>query len=242
MCLWSPIFERAILPPEARAPLLVPFADYLLFRHPKQTRIALNIGGIANLTAIPAGAKADEVIAFDTGPGNMAVDALAREMGQPYDRGGKIAASGCVNAALLDDLLGDAYYRRKPPKSAGREQYGAAFVERVKASRLPIRDLVTTATVLTAATIALAVRPFASGVTDLIASGGGVHNPQIMAHLAGFLPGVNISTSTDYGIDADAKEAIAFAVLAHETWHGRPSNLPSATGARRAVVLGNITR
>jgi len=111
----------------------------------------------------------------------------------------------------------------------------------LKKPGLPMRDRVTTATVLTAATIALAVGRFATRSTDLIVSGGGVHNPQIMAHLAGFLPNVAISTSTDHGIDADAKEAIAFAVLAHETWRRRPANLPSATGARRAVVLGDIT-
>jgi len=220
---------------------LVPYVDYLLFRHPKRTRIALNIGGIANITAIPAVASAEKVVAFDSGPGNMAIDALARELGQPYDRGGKIAESGTVNTALLDELLADGYYRRKPPKSAGREQYGAAFVERLKKTGLPMRDLITTATVLTAATIALAARRFAGPSTDVIVSGGGVHNRQIMAHLAGFLPDVAISTSTDHGIDADAKEAIAFAVLAHETWRGKPSNLPSATGARRAVVLGDIT-
>jgi len=220
---------------------LVPYVDYLLFHHPKRTRIALNIGGIANITAIPAGAGAEKVVAFDTGPGNMAIDALARELGQPYDRGGRIAESGRVNTTLLGDLLADRYYRRRPPKSAGREQYGAAFVERLKKTGLPLPDLVTTATVLTAATIALAARQFAGPSTDLIVSGGGVHNRQIMAHLAGFLPDVAISTSTDHGIDADAKEAIAFAVLAHETWRGRPANLPSATGARHAVVLGDIT-
>jgi anhydro-N-acetylmuramic acid kinase len=220
---------------------LVPFLDYLLFRHARRTRIALNIGGIANITVIPAGAPAEKVLAFDTGPGNMVIDALVRQMGKPYDRGGKIAEAGNVDRALLDELLADSYYRRKPPKSAGREQYGAAFVEKLIKTGLPVRDLVTTATVLTAATIALAVRKFAVGETDLIASGGGVHNPQIMGHLAGFLPEVSISTTNDHGIDADAKEAVAFAVLAHETWRKRPANLPSATGARHAVVLGSIT-
>ena len=217
---------------------LVPYVDYLLFRHPKRTRVALNIGGIANITVIPAAAAPEDVVAFDTGPGNMVIDALAREMGQPYDRGGKIAASGRVDTALLDELLADPYYRRKPPKSAGREQYGAAFVARLKTTGLPLRDLIATATVLTAATIAMAI---GNRSADLIISGGGVHNSQIVAHLAGFLPAVSISTSTDHGIDADAKEAIAFAVLAHETWRRKPSNLPSATGARRAVVLGSIT-
>ena len=217
---------------------LVPYVDYLLFRHPRRSRVALNIGGIGNITVLPAGCKAEDVIAFDTGPGNMVIDGLVREMGQRCDLGGRIAASGAVNRPLLDELLRDPYYRRKPPKSAGREQYGVEFIERLKKTHLPMPDLIATATVLTAATIAMAAgRP-----DELIASGGGVHNPQIMAHLAALLPGVAISRSTDHGIDADAKEAIAFAVLAHETWRGRPSNLPSATGARRAVVLGSITR
>jgi anhydro-N-acetylmuramic acid kinase len=220
---------------------LVPYVDYLLFRHPKRTRIALNIGGIANITVIPAGAAPGDVVAFDTGPGNMVIDALAREMGLPCDRGGKIAASGRVDVALLDELLADPYYRRPPPKSAGREQYGAAFVARLKNSGLPMPDLIATATVLTAATVAMGVGLHRRFPTDLIVSGGGVHNPQIMAHLAGFLPGIAISTSTDHGIDADAKEAIAFAVLAYQTWRKRPSNLPSATGARHAVVLGSVT-
>ena len=216
---------------------LVPFVDYLLFRHRTRTRVALNIGGIANVTLLRSGCGPEDVIAFDTGPGNMAIDGLAREVGLPCDRGGKLAASGSVNAKLLDELLAEPYYRRKPPKSAGREQYGAEFIARLKATGLPLRDLIATATVLTAATIAMSV----ASPDELIVSGGGTHNPQIMGHLAGFLPGVAISTSTDHGIDADAKEAIAFAVLAHETWRGRESNLPSATGARRAVILGSIT-
>jgi anhydro-N-acetylmuramic acid kinase len=223
---------------------LVPFVDYLLFRHPRRTRVALNIGGIANITVIPAACAPEDVVAFDTGPGNMVIDALAYQLSggsRNYDRGGRIAASGNVNRALLDELLRDAYYQRKPPKSAGREQYGVEFIVRLRESGTPLRDLLATATVLTAATIAIAVQRTVAGPADLIASGGGTHNPQIMAHLAGFLPGVDISTSTDHGIDADAKESIAFAVLAHETWHRKPSNLPSATGAKRAVVLGSTT-
>jgi anhydro-N-acetylmuramic acid kinase len=215
---------------------LVPYVDCKLFRHPRKSRIALNIGGIANITVIRTG------VAFDTGPGNMVIDALAREHTKGrlnYDRGGKIAQRGHVNTALLDDLLRDPYYRRKPPKSAGREQYGAEFVERLKASGLPLPDLIATATVLTASTIAMAARPHHPD--ELIVSGGGVHNPRIMAYLAALLPNTAIASSSDYGVDADAKEAIAFAVLAYETWRRRPSNLPSATGARRAVVLGSIT-
>ena len=216
---------------------LVPYVDYLLFRHKTRSRVALNIGGIANISVIPAGCEAADVIAFDTGPGNMVIDGIVHELGIACDRGGKIAASGHVNRELLAELLRDPYYRRKPPKSAGREQYGIEFIAGLKATGLPIADLAATATVLTAATIAMAAgRP-----DELIVSGGGVQNPQIMAHLAAFLPGVAVSSSTDHGIDADAKEAVAFAVLAYETWRGRPSNLPSATGARRAVVLGSIT-
>jgi len=223
---------------------LVPFVDYLVFRHTRRTRVALNIGGIGNITVIPPACAPEEVIAFDTGPGNMVMDALAREISGGrlgYDRDGRIAASGRIERALLEDLLRDPYYRRRPPKSAGREQYGAEFVARMKASGLPLRDLLATATALTAATIAMSVRAWAGEGAELIASGGGVHNPALMEQLAALLPGIDISTSTDHGIDADAKEAIAFAVLAYQTWRGKPGNLPSATGARRRVVLGSIT-
>ena len=215
---------------------LVPFVDCLLFGHARRTRIALNIGGVANITVIPTG------IAFDTGPGNMVIDALTREYTkgrQNFDRNGRIAAKGNLNRPLLDELLADPYYRRKPPKSAGREQYGAEFVARLKQTGLPLPDLIATATVLTAATVARAVAPFTPD--ELIVSGGGAHNPQILSHLAAFLPGVALATSADYGIDVDAKEAIAFAVLAHQTWRRQPSNLPAATGAGHPVILGKLT-
>jgi len=223
---------------------LVPYVDYLLFRHPRRTRVALNIGGIANITVIPPASPPHKVIAFDTGPGNMVIDALASEYTrgrQNYDRDGRIAASGKIDHKLLDALLTDSYYRRRPPKSAGREQYGADFVARLKRSKRPLPDLIATATALSAATIAGAMRQISPSPADLIVSGGGAHNPQILKYLAAFLPGVDMATSERYGIDPDAKEAIAFAVLAHETWRRRPSNLPSATGARHAVVLGSIT-
>ena len=221
---------------------LVPFVDYLLFRHPRRTRIALNIGGIANITVIPPNAAPEDVVAFDTGPGNMVIDALAREYSKgrlTCDRGGRIAEAGNVDSALLQELIRDPYYRQKPPKSAGREQYGTEFVARMKAKGLPPADLIATATVLTAATIAVAIGDRRG---DLIVSGGGVHNPQIMGHLAGLLPNLAISTSSDHGIDADAKEAIAFAILGAQTWRRNSGNLPSATGARHPVVLGSITR
>jgi anhydro-N-acetylmuramic acid kinase len=220
---------------------LVPFFDYRLFRHPKRRRVALNMGGIANITVIPAGARLEDVTAFDTGPGNMVMDQLITKQSQlreTYDRDGRIAESGTPVIGLLDELLRDPYYRRKPPKSAGREQYGADFVARMEASGAKFEDLVTTAALLTVRTIANGVGPEPG---DLIVSGGGVHNRFLMAHLHAYLPHMRIETTADYGIDADAKEAIAFALLAFETWHGRPSNVPGATGARHAAILGDIT-
>ena len=226
---------------------LVPYVDYLLFRHPKRGRVALNIGGIANVTAIPPSAKPEDVIAFDTGPGNMVIDALANEFThgrRHFDRDGRIAAQGRLHRRLLDRLLAAPYYRRLPPKTAGREQYGAAFLARIKKG-LPLQDLIATSTVLTAATIALSIERFIKPqmpVDEVIASGGGVHNRTLMAYLQAFLPGVRIAQSGEFGIDPDAKEAVAFAVLAYETYRRRPSNLPSATGARHAVILGKVTR
>jgi anhydro-N-acetylmuramic acid kinase len=220
---------------------LVPFADYLLFRHARRTRIALNIGGIANLTIIPPGARPEDVVAFDTGPGNMVIDALVHEFTKGrrnYDRGGQIAARGQINRTLLAEMLDDPYYRKPGPKSAGREQYGAAFVAWMKEAEGSYPNLIATATALTALTIAGALR---GRTGDLIVSGGGVHNRQLMGLIAALLPELHVTTSAEYGINPDAKEAIAFAVLAHETWRGRPSNLPSATGAKRSVVLGNVT-
>jgi anhydro-N-acetylmuramic acid kinase len=220
---------------------LVPFVDYLLFHHRGRNRVALNIGGIANFTALP---KKGAVLAFDTGPGNMVMDALvAVHTGgkQRFDRGGRIAAAGKINDKLFAKLLQNPYYKEAPPKSAGREQYGSEFVRRLLQSKLPLPDLIATATVLTAASIAIGIQRFAGDCEELIVSGGGAHNPQIMGHLAGFLPGIAIATTADYGIDVDSKEAVAFAILANQTWRRRPSNLPSATGARRAVILGKIS-
>jgi anhydro-N-acetylmuramic acid kinase len=226
---------------------LVPYVDYLLFRHARRGRVALNIGGIANLTAIPAGAAAGDVVAFDTGPGNMIVDGLIREAtggARTYDKDARIAARGHVDQALLKRLLAAPYYRRKPPKSAGREQYGAEFLAALQATGLPLEDLAATTTALTAATVAVGIHRWVTPqarVDDLIVSGGGAHNPRMMAYLTAFLPEMRVATSAEFGIDIDAKEAIAFAILAHETWRRRPSNLPSATGARSAVILGKIT-
>jgi anhydro-N-acetylmuramic acid kinase len=226
---------------------LVPFVDYFLFRDRRRGRVALNIGGIANITAIPPAAEPDAVLAFDTGPGNMVIDALAARHSKgklKFDRGGRLAARGQLDMALLEELLNDPYYRQPPPKTAGREQYGSEFVERLLASGRQTVDLIATATALTAAAIAIGIdrhgRP-AMPVHELIASGGGLHNPRLMAYLAAFLPGVKIRTTNEFGIDTDGKEAIAFAILAYETWHRRPSNLPSATGATHPVILGKVS-
>jgi len=223
---------------------LVPYVDYLLFRHPRRRRIALNIGGIANITIIPPAARPDEVLAFDTGPGNMVLDALARLFSKGKlncDRGGRIAETGRVNRKLLDGLLADPYYRRKPPKSAGREQYGTEFIARLRKTGLDLPDLMATATALTAATIAMGIGKADGTPTEVIVSGGGVHNPRLMGQLAAFLPDFAVSSSLGYGIDPDAKEAIAFAVLAYRSRRGEAGNLPSATGAKHAVPLGSMT-
>jgi anhydro-N-acetylmuramic acid kinase len=223
---------------------LVPFLDYRLFRHPQIARIALNIGGIANITVIPAAAERFEVVAFDTGPGNMVIDALVSHMTrarQHYDRDGRIARRGKVHARLLDSMLGDPYFAFEPPKTAGREQFGQEFVNGLIATGLPLPDLIATATELTARSIAQAILGSVSEedhIREVIASGGGVHNRQIKRRLRELLPHLTINTSDVYGIDPDAKEAIAFAVLAHEFIQGRPGNLPSATGARHPVLLG----
>ncbi len=239
--------ERDIAAGGKGAPL-VPYLDYLLFRDRKKGRVVLNIGGIANVTAIPARARPERVIAFDTGPGNMVIDALVAKLTggeQKYDRDGEIAARGTVHERLLQSMVSDVYYATYPPKTAGREQYGAEFVSGLIATGIPIEDLIATATELTAQTIDCAIDKFvedAFPVKELIVSGGGVHNKHLMRRLGELLSHLEVKTSADYGIDVDAKEAIAFAVLAYETFDGRPGNLPSATGARHAAPLGKWTR
>jgi anhydro-N-acetylmuramic acid kinase len=208
---------------------LVPFLDYQLFRHPELSRIALNIGGIANVTVLPANARPEDVIAFDTGPGNMVIDALA----PPFDRDGERARAGHVNEALLSQLLADPYYHRPPPKSCGREQYGAEFVGKTGRN-------VATATELTVRTIALAIERYPD-TREVIVSGGGAHNVYLMERLNALLK-PRVTTSAEFGIDVGAKEAILFAFLAYQTQQHRPGNLPSATGARKPMILGKISR
>ena len=230
--------ERDIAAGGQGAPL-VPYVDYLLFRYARWGRVALNIGGIANITVIPAGAKPEDVVAFDTGPGNMVIDALVAhhtEGRQRYDRNGSIARRGKLHERLLDAMMSNPYLNRRPPKTTGREQFGQQFVSGLLATAIPLPDLIATATEFTARSIANAI-PRAK-TRDVIVSGGGVHNRQIMLRLGELLPGIDVLSSMDLGVDPDAKEAIAFAVLAYEFVRARPCNLPSATGARRSVILG----
>jgi anhydro-N-acetylmuramic acid kinase len=234
---------------------LVPYLDYLLFRDPKIGRIVQNIGGIANLTAIPAAADASRVFAFDTGPGNMVIDAVTEPLyGRAFDRGGKIAASGTVLEPVLKQILKRRFFRAAPPKTAGREEFGREFVrEFLRACRrAPKEDVVATATALTARSIADAVRRFVmkqsgpatkTSFRELILSGGGARNATLVAMLAQDLAplGIQLRFSDEFDLPSEAKEAVAFAVLAYETWSRRPSNVPSATGAKRSAVLGKIS-
>jgi anhydro-N-acetylmuramic acid kinase len=231
--------ERDIAAGGRGAPL-VPYVDYLLFRHRRIGRIALNIGGIANITVIPASAKPADIVAFDTGPGNMIIDALVSHKTQGrqrYDRDGRTARAAQIHPRMLEAMLSDPYFALDPPKSAGREQFGHEFASGLIATGLPIDDLIATATEFTAQSIAKAIAPFEK-TSELIASGGGIHNRQIMRRLRELLPHLTIATTAVHGIDPDAKEAIAFAVLAHEFARARPANIPSATGARHAALLG----
>ncbi len=226
---------------------LVPYVDYLLFRHRSRGRVLLNIGGIANMTYLPPACPPSQVVAFDTGPGNMLLDALVSlftKGRRTFDRDGTMAASGIVNDRLLRRLLRHPYLRQKPPKSTGREMFGGPFAERLlRESGLSHEDLLATATAFTAASIFDACKRFVQPqgrLDEIIASGGGCHNITLMRRIAEAFALTSVRTTDDFGIPVDAKEAVAFAILAHETMAGRPGNLPSATGARKAVVLGKI--
>ena len=217
---------------------LAPYLDRTLFASDAETRVLLNLGGIANVTVLAPGA---EPVAWDTGPANMVIDAVVRaRTDQGFDRDGQIAASGAPDAALLADLMRDPYYAQPPPKSTGREDYGAAFAGRLLESGLDTATLVATATALTARTVADAVRRHAPGAARVIASGGGVHNPTLLAMLADALD-VPVETTAAHGLDPDAKEAVLFAVLAHEWANGVRTGLPSVTGARAPAMQGSLT-
>ena len=243
---------------------LVPFLDYFLYCDRRgarlaQNRIAQNIGGIANLTAIPAGASLRQVIAFDTGPGNMVIDAVMEKLfGKRYDRDGRVAASGRALDAVVAQLIRAHFFRQKPPRTAGREEFGREYVGQfLQLCRGAAKtDVVATATALTAQSIADAVKRFViprfappggrqprDRETMMIVSGGGAKNRTLMAMLHRELApmGTSVHLSDAFGLPAEAKEALAFALLAHQTWLRKPGNVPSATGANRPAILGKIS-
>jgi anhydro-N-acetylmuramic acid kinase len=228
---------------------LVPFLDFLLYRSDRIGRIVQNIGGIANLTAIPAGSAADRVMAFDTGPGNMVIDAVTdRLFGRPFDRDGRIAATGAVLEPVIAQVLRAPFFLRKPPKTAGREEFGREFVQEFlkRCGRVKKQDVVATATALTARSIADPLHRFVVGkkhFSEYVVSGGGANNPTLLAMLTNELRpmGIALRSSDEFGLPSEAKEAAAFALMAFETWNRRPSNVPSATGAKRPAILGKIS-
>jgi anhydro-N-acetylmuramic acid kinase len=228
---------------------LVPYFDYVTCTASDEDRGLLNLGGIANLTVLPANGVPAEVRAFDTGPANMVIDALAeRFFDRPYDPDGQHAADGTPDHDLLADLLAGDFFHREPPKSTGREDFGADYVDRLlgaaQSRSLSSEDTMATATLLTAASVYQAyaryVRPDQS-IDALIVSGGGVHNDTLMTMLENAFSPIPVRSATAYDLDPDAKEALCFAVLAHETVNGVPTNLPSVTGASESALLGSIS-
>jgi anhydro-N-acetylmuramic acid kinase len=267
---------------------LVPYADYLLYRHPKYGRVSLNLGGIANVTVLPAACKPAQVFAFDTGPANMLIDALVSHFThgrQRFDKNAAIAQTGRSIPAFIDALMRDPYLKLAPPKSTGREYYGRAYVQQVLSlghrHKAKPADLIRAATIFTALSVLDALNRFVlpkQKIHQLVVSGGGARNPLILAQLSAALvdphvlvgarhavdaprmarhsplvypersarratrhSSTEVFPSSQLGIPIDAKEAFAFALLAYETFHRRPSNLPSATGARSPAILGKIS-
>ena len=227
---------------------LVPYFDWAVLGSDTESRAVLNVGGIANVTYLRRGAKLDSVVAFDTGPGNMLIDAAVSHYTHGevvYDDGGEWAARGAWSPELGGPLLQHPFFEEQPPKSTGRETFGRRYVEdvlrRAQALAISPEDAIATLTELTARTIAESVRRWLPPVDRLIAGGGGCHNRTLMRLLRDHLSPVAVSTHDEFGIRGDAKEAMAFALLGYETLHGRPSNVPSATGARYSAVLGSVT-
>jgi anhydro-N-acetylmuramic acid kinase len=229
---------------------LVPYAHYALFRHPSRSVAVHNIGGIANLTYLPAGKGAESLLAFDSGPGNMVIDGVVQAVSRGkklYDHNGQLARAGTVHTGLLQDLLRHPYFVRRPPKSTGREEFGEPFIRNFlqRASRLHLSpaDQVATVTMLTVESMARAYSHFVlprGPLHEVLLTGGGRLNPALSEAFARALPMVRVRTLEEVGYDSKAQEAVAFAVLAYATLHGLPANVPSATGAREPVVIGKI--
>ncbi len=224
---------------------LVPYTEFLLYRSETEDVALQNIGGIGNVTLLPAGCALEDVTAFDTGPGNMVMDALAAKLTNgalTYDDGGKLAASGSIIPEMLRWMLKDPYLEKEPPKTTGREYFGKDYVEKLLAfGSYPLKDILTTATAFTAQSIALSLRRFAPRMpARLVVGGGGSRNPTLLRFLQESLPECLVQTQEDLGLDSDAKEAVAFAILANEALFGICNNAPSATGASHGVVMGRI--
>lgn len=239
-------FRNADMAAGGQGAPLVPFADFKLFRT-GFGRLMQNIGGIGNVTVLPANCSAADVFAFDTGPGNMIIDALAQRLfGKRYDPDGTLAASGQVLPELLDKLMATPFISAAPPKTTGRELFGAAFVERLldEAGSANPHDILATATAFTAESIVNNCNQYvfpSVSAREMIVSGGGAYNKTLMRMLSDGLPTLEVKTLEALGMSSDAKEAVAFAVLGYETLNGRPSNMPAVTGAARPVVLGSVT-
>ncbi|HVL23177.1 MAG TPA: anhydro-N-acetylmuramic acid kinase [Thermomicrobiales bacterium] len=225
---------------------LAPYLDWALFSDAMNGRCIQNIGGIGNVTWLPAGGAVEDVVAFDTGPGNMLIDALVARLtggAQAFDRDGAIGMNGEVDYALLARLMADPYLDEAPPKTTGREYYGSAMVDEILAGRALTADVVATATAFTAHSIADAYQRWLPELPDeVFVNGGGARNPLLMRMLADALDGIPVRATDELGVDADAKEAMAFALMAHDSLAGYPTNIPGATGAARAVPLGKLTR
>jgi anhydro-N-acetylmuramic acid kinase len=240
-------FRRADCAAGGQGAPLVPFADYVLFRHPTRTRVLLNLGGIANLTHLRAGGTIGDVVAFDTGPGNCVSDALVRAVdptGPGVDVDGATAARGVPIHPLLQDSLADPYFAKPPPKSTDVPAMLGLFnaARQAVGRNYPFEYLLRTACLLTATTVADAIRRFCDPFPDeLIVSGGGVRNATLMELLRQPLGAIPVIPIDDLGFPSEAKEAVAFALLGAATLDGEPSNVPAATGAKHAAVLGSIT-
>jgi anhydro-N-acetylmuramic acid kinase len=232
---------------------LVPMLDYCMFRSATKNRVLLNLGGIANMTVIPAGAGLQDVIAFDSGPANMVIDAIMQqEFGKPFDKDGRVAARGRCIDSVVETLASESYFLKQPPKSCGREQFGASFAARLMdlcaTAGGGAEDAVATATRLTVTTVVEAYLRFCkgllgSGATEVVVGGGGARNQSLMGLLRLYFQahGARVIAAGELGIPAQAKEAVAFALLAWLTWHDLPGNVPTATGAARPVVLGKVS-
>lgn len=228
---------------------LVPYSEFLIYRREKECVALQNIGGIGNITCLPPNCTLDQVFAFDTGPGNMVMDAVYARLTdgkESYDAGGAYAATGKVHAGLLEMLMADPYLTRKPPKTTGREYYGAAFVDKIMAyaaeNQISGADLMATVTDFTAETIAYSVKHYFPQMPDLlIIGGGGSLNRTLLSDIARALPECRVMTNEALGYDSNAKEAVAFAVLANEAIFAQANNVPSVTGAANPVVMGKIT-